>query len=79
MNLAQYSNPELDRLLEDARSTGDREQRTADYCAISRLINHEATWVWLFQSTYYALANKRVHNVPTMFSGVIDVAGVWLE
>jgi peptide/nickel transport system substrate-binding protein len=79
VNLAQYSNPELDRLLENARSTADQEQRIADYCAISRLINQEATWFWTFQNTYYAMAKKTVHGVPKMFSGVIDVSGAWKE
>jgi len=78
-NLAQYSNPELDRLLEDARSTVDRKQRIADYCAISRLINHEATWFWASQNTYYAMAKKTVHGVPKMLGGVIDASGAWKE
>ncbi|MBO0711924.1 MAG: hypothetical protein J2P47_11670 [Acetobacteraceae bacterium] len=79
VNLAQYSNPELDRLLEDARSAADRTRRIDDYCAISRLINHEATWFWTFQNTYYALAKKTVHGVPKMFSGLIDVSGAWKD
>ena len=41
--LANYSDPELDRLLEHARSTADLEKRTEDYCAISRLVNKEAS------------------------------------
>ena len=35
--LANYSNPELDKLLEHARVTPDEAKRTEDYCAISRL------------------------------------------
>ena len=78
-NLAQYSNPELDKLLEDARGTVDKKQRIADYCAVSRILNHEATWYWVFQNTYYALAKKSVHGVPKMFGGEIDVSGAWKE
>jgi peptide/nickel transport system substrate-binding protein len=48
VNLARYDNPELDHLLDAARTTADREERIADYCAIARLINHEATWFWTF-------------------------------
>ena len=50
--LANYSNPELDKLLEHARGTADIETRIEDYCAISRLINQEAIWFWTFQNTY---------------------------
>ena len=34
--LANYSNPELDRLLDRARVTADPAKRTEDYCAVSR-------------------------------------------
>src|SRR6185437_5419091 len=44
--LANYSNPELDRLLEHARITADTAARIEDYCAVSRLINKEAIWFW---------------------------------
>ncbi len=35
--LANYSNPELDKLLDHARVTADPEKRIEDYCAISRI------------------------------------------
>ena len=79
VNLAQYSNPELDKLLEHARVTGDQAQRIEDYCALSRLINQQATWFWTFQNTYYAMAKANVKGVPKMYSGVIDLSGAWLE
>ena len=58
--LANYSNPELDKLLEHARVTADMAQRTEDYCAVSRLINKEAIWFWTFQNTYYAVSSAKV-------------------
>lgn len=77
--LANYSNPELDKLLEHARVTADQDKRNDDYCAISRLINKEAIWYWIFQNTYYAMSNTKVKGLPKMYSGVVDVSGVWLE
>jgi peptide/nickel transport system substrate-binding protein len=77
--LANYSNPELDRLLEHARSTADKEVRTDDYCAISRLINKEAIWFWTFQNTYHAMAKKKLKGLPKLYSGIIDVSGTWIE
>ncbi|WP_342723319.1 ABC transporter substrate-binding protein [Bradyrhizobium sp. B097] len=77
--LANYSNPELDRLLEHARTTADVAQRTEDYCAISRLINKEAIWFWTFQNTYYAISSVKVKGVPKMFNGVLDVSYAWKE
>jgi peptide/nickel transport system substrate-binding protein len=77
--LANYSDPELDHLLEHARSTADRAKRTEDYCAISRLINKEAIWFWTFQNTYYAISTARLKGLPKIYGGVIDVSGVWME
>jgi peptide/nickel transport system substrate-binding protein len=77
--LANYSNPELDKLLEQARKTADAETRNEDYCAISRLINQEAIWFWTFQNTYYALSSAKLKGLPKLYSGVIDVSNVWME
>ena len=77
--LANYSDPELDRLLEHARVTADVAERTKDYCAISRLINKQAIWFWTFQNTYYAISSSKLKGLPKMYSGVIDVSGAWLE
>ena len=77
--LANYSNPELDALLERARVTGDEAKRTDDYCAISRLINKEAIWFWTFQNDYYAVTKAKVKGIPKLYSGVIDLAGAWIE
>jgi peptide/nickel transport system substrate-binding protein len=77
--LANYSDPELDRLLEHARTTADVAKRTEDYCAISRLINKEAIWFWTFQNTYYAISTASLKGLPKIYHGVIVVSDVWLE
>jgi peptide/nickel transport system substrate-binding protein len=77
--LANYSNPELDRLLEHARITADPEKRTEDYCAVSRLINQEAIWFWTVQNTYYAISSAKLKGLPKMFNGVLDASDVWME
>jgi 4-phytase/acid phosphatase/peptide/nickel transport system substrate-binding protein len=77
--LANYSNPELDRLLQEARVTADQAKRNEDYCAISRLINQEAIWFWTFQNTYYAISSAKLKGLPKIYHGVIDVSDVWLE
>jgi peptide/nickel transport system substrate-binding protein len=77
--LANYSNPELDRLLEHARVTADQEKRSEDYCAASRLINSEAIWFWTFQNTYYAISKAKLMGLPKLYNSVIDVSPTWLE
>jgi 4-phytase/acid phosphatase/peptide/nickel transport system substrate-binding protein len=77
--LANWEDPELDRLLEHQRSTADQAQRAEDFCAVARLVNREAIWFWTFQNTYYALTKARVKGIPKLYSGIIDVADAWLE
>jgi peptide/nickel transport system substrate-binding protein len=77
--LANYSNPELDHLLEHARTIPDVASRTEDYCAISRLINKEAIWFWTVQNTYYAISSAKLKGLPKIYGGVIDVSDVWME
>ena len=77
--LANYSNPELDKLLEQARITADPDKRNETYCAVSRLINKEAIWYWTFQNTYYAISSAKIKGLPKMYSGVVDVSRTWKE
>jgi 4-phytase/acid phosphatase/peptide/nickel transport system substrate-binding protein len=77
--LANYSNPELDKLLEHQRVTVDQQARVDDFCAISRHINHEAIWFWLFQNTYFAVTKQNLKGLPKLRFGIIDVSNTWLE
>jgi 4-phytase/acid phosphatase/peptide/nickel transport system substrate-binding protein len=77
--LSGYSNPELDKLLEHARTTADRAARSEDYCAISRILNRDAPWFWTMQNTYYAISKANVKGIPKMYNGVISLGGAWIE
>jgi len=79
LNLANFTDPALDKALESARVTADEAKRTEDYCAVSRIINQQATWFWTFQNTYYAVAKAKVKGVPKLYGGVIDVSDAWLD
>ncbi|MBN9087729.1 MAG: hypothetical protein J0J01_12540 [Reyranella sp.] len=79
LNLASFTNADLDKALEAARMTADEAKRTEAYCEASRLINQNATWFFTFQNTYYAMAKAKVKGVPKLYGGVIDVSHAWLE
>jgi 4-phytase/acid phosphatase/peptide/nickel transport system substrate-binding protein len=79
LNLANFTDPALDKALEDARLTPDEGKRAEAYCAASRIINQQATWFWTFQNTYYAMAKAKVKGMPKLYGGVIDVSTAWLE
>jgi 4-phytase/acid phosphatase/peptide/nickel transport system substrate-binding protein len=77
--LANGGSPELDRMIERARTSTDPRVRTADYCEIGRLVNRDALWVWLFQNTAYAISKAKVKGIPPLHGGITNVSGAWLE
>ncbi len=44
-NASRYSNPEVDRLLMEARSTPDRARRARSYKAVIKILNEEVPWI----------------------------------
>jgi len=53
-NSAGYSNPQVDKLLDDAEVEVDREKRRGMYLKAQELINADAPWIflWLPQDIY---------------------------
>jgi 4-phytase/acid phosphatase/peptide/nickel transport system substrate-binding protein len=79
LNLAGYSNPEVDRLLDDARSTADEEKRVAAYCAIARILNRDVPWFWTVDNHYFSIAKPELKGVAKQFSDIIDVSAAYWE
>ncbi len=79
VNLANYSNPEVDRLLDDARGSADQEKRVEDYCRIAQILNQEVPWFWTLDNHYFSIAKPRLKGVPKQFSDIIDLSGAWWE
>jgi len=48
-NVAGYSSPELDALIQDGQTTTDQEARIPIYAEISEVLLDESPWVWLFR------------------------------
>lgn len=79
VNIANYSNPKVDRLLDEARNTADSAKRTAAYCEIARTLNHDVPWVWVTNNRYFSIARKGLRGVHKQYSDVVDVADAWWE
>jgi peptide/nickel transport system substrate-binding protein len=79
LNLAGYSNPEVDRLLDEARGTADQEQRSHDYCEIAKILNRDVPWFWTVDNHYFSIAKPQLQGVPDEFSGVIDLSDAWWD
>ena len=62
-NHTYYSNPEVDRLLEEARTERDRERRFELYNQVEQMIVDDAPWVWTwFSGEGYALIKPEVSD-----------------
>jgi 4-phytase/acid phosphatase/peptide/nickel transport system substrate-binding protein len=79
VNIAGYSNPEVDRLLEAARATSDEAVRSEDYCKIAQILNKEVPWIWTLQNAYFSIAKAQLMGVHKQYSDVLDVSDAWWE
>jgi peptide/nickel transport system substrate-binding protein len=61
-NLYYYSNPEVDRLLEDGVKEQDREKRKEIYHQVYRLLNADIPCIWLYQRSDMWVVNSRIKN-----------------
>jgi len=58
--LSTYANPQLDKMLEDARFELDAKKRAAIYARALALIHDEAPWLFLFQYEDLYATSKRL-------------------
>ena len=62
-NHTNYSNPEVDRLLEEARTERDRDRRFEIYNQVEQMILDDAPWVWTwYRGEGYALIKPEVSD-----------------
>lgn len=64
--VAGFSSPELDELFAQGKATSDVEARKAIYADISRYLEDNAVWVWLFTSYTYTATTPDVSGFIPM-------------
>jgi 4-phytase/acid phosphatase/peptide/nickel transport system substrate-binding protein len=79
VNLARYSNPEVDKLLDEARSTADRGTRSKSYCRIAQVLNQEVPWWWILENNYFSISRANLKGVHKQYSDTVDVADAYWE
>lgn len=78
-NVAAYSNPALDNLLEKARSEVDSQQRLALYHQVEKTLLEEYVSLPLFHGLQYRLINPRLENYAMTPLGVQQMQNVTLK
>ncbi|MBF9036135.1 ABC transporter substrate-binding protein [Rhodobacterales bacterium HKCCE2091] len=75
-NSGYYSNPEVDALLEEARTATDQDRRAELYREMQQIVHDDAPWVFVANWVQNAVTSNRVENFqlePSFFLLLGDV------
>ncbi len=75
-NYAQYYNPEVDRVLKEARQEGDQAKRKAGYDAAMKILNDETPYVYLYHDHNVFGVSKSVQGFTYYPDGLIRTASI---
>ena len=68
-NLAQYSNPQMDKLLNDGRTNLERNKRAEVYKQVQKLFFEEVPFIIFYNSPQISTVRKNVQNYPQTYNG----------
>ena len=71
-NRGHYTNPELDRLINDALSTSDDAARRHDYVSIQQILSRDLPSINLWYLDTVVVHNRRLGNIHVSSSGNFD-------
>ena len=69
-----YTNPEVDALLDQARSTADNVRRRDLYRRAYRLIRDDVPWIFLYNSTFFWGVGPRARGWTVGIDGLVRLA-----
>lgn len=76
-NQGQYSNPQVDKLLEEARTTADQARRKQLYSEAQRLLVTDAAYVFINHPVSAQISTAKVHGYVLIPDGMPRFGGVW--
>lgn len=77
-NTSRYANPEVDRLLAEARALSDNAQRIPLYKKAQALMTHDLPYIPLFFSVEFAAMQSKVKNFVWVADEIPRFREVWL-
>lgn len=75
-NDGKYSNPEVDRLLNEARTIYDPAERKKRYDAAQKILQDELPIVYLYNQTVFFALRKNIEGFVINPDGMIRLAGL---
>ncbi|HEY4065638.1 MAG TPA: ABC transporter substrate-binding protein [Burkholderiaceae bacterium] len=79
MNASGYSNPEVDKLFDDAASTAGFEARGVLYKAAARILARDLPVIPIWETAGLNVASKKVHGSWAHGTGYSGWDGVWID
>jgi peptide/nickel transport system substrate-binding protein len=74
-----YSNPDADKLMEDARLTSDADQRKAIYEKLTRIVLNDEPIIYLYHRKLLFAQTRKLEGYKPMPDGLIRVIGLKLK
>lgn len=74
LNYTGASNPDIDRLLDQARATSDVSQRKRLYSQLGKQFVQQSSLIYLYHDVYFLAVNKKVGGVRMYGDGIPRVA-----
>jgi peptide/nickel transport system substrate-binding protein len=78
-NRVNYKNPEMDKLLEEQRTTISQDERMKTYRQINNLLAKDLPYLLLNYFDNYSLVSKKVHGIPLVPDGLLRLQTVWKD
>jgi len=76
-NSMLYSNPQVDSLLEMARTATDQAQRITEYQQAEQLILNDASYVFLYHGVNFQATTKNIQNFTLLPTGILEFTNVF--
>jgi peptide/nickel transport system substrate-binding protein len=77
-NTMQYSNPQVDKLLEDARTSSDQSQRASDYQQAEKLILQDAPYVFINYGVSVQATTNNIKNFTILPTTIMEFLNVYV-
>jgi len=77
-NSMLYSNPQVDSLLEMARTSSDRTQRASDYQQAEQLILQDGSYVFINHGVNIQATTNNIKNFTLLPTGIIEFTNVYV-
>lgn len=75
LNFAQFGDPALNAALEQGQSTQDRAVRDEAYAEVSRILNDNSPYIWLYRVSWAIASTDKVHGYGESTNGTLQTLG----